>query len=140
MRFPAAAAWVALGGAIGTSARVAVTEAFAPALATTLAVNVLGAFLLGALLTALEGGGGGAGGDGSGARGRRRQRARLLLGTGVCGGFTTYSLIALQAATLTRSGDGPAALAYCAVTLVLGAVATALGVGLVAWARRWTMS
>ncbi|OAH60544.1 camphor resistance protein CrcB [Dietzia cinnamea] len=140
MRFPAAVAWVALGGAIGTSARVAVTEAFAPALAATLVVNVLGAFLLGALLTALEGGGGEAGGDGSGARGRRRQRARLLLGSGVCGGFTTYSLIALQAATLTRSGDGPAALAYCAVTLVLGAVATAFGVGLAAWARRWTMS
>ena len=138
MRFPAAVAWVALGGAIGTSARVAVTEAFAPALAATLAVNVLGAFLLGALLTALEGGedGGGRNHDG----GRRRQRARLLLGTGVCGGFTTYSLIALQAATLTRSGDGPAALAYCVVTLVLGAVATALGVGLVAGARRWTMS
>lgn len=130
MRFPAAVAWVALGGAIGTSARVAVTETFAPALAATLAVNVLGAFLLGALLTAL-----GAGGDGSGARGRRRQRARLLLGTGFCGGFTTYSLIALQAATLARSGDGSAALAYCVVTLVLGAVATALGVVLAAWAR-----
>lgn len=133
MRFPAAVAWVALGGAIGTSARVAVTETFAPALAATLAVNVLGAFLLGALLTALDDGGGGCGRNRDG--GRRRQRARLLLGTGFCGGFTTYSLIALQAATLTRSGDGPAALAYCVVTLVLGAVATALGVVLAAWAR-----
>ncbi|AWH91035.1 fluoride efflux transporter FluC [Dietzia lutea] len=128
MRFPAAVAWVALGGAIGTYARVAVTEAFAPALAVTLAVNVLGAFLLGALVTGFEGGGNRDGG-------RRRQRARLLLGTGFCGGFTTYSLIALQAATLARSGDGSAALAYCVVTLVLGAVATALGVVLAAWAR-----
>lgn len=136
MRFPAAVAWVALGGAIGTSARVAVTEAFAPALAATLTVNVLGAFLLGALLTALEGGGGGGGRSHDGGR---RQRARLLLGTGFCGGFTTYSLIALQAATLTRSGDGSAALVYCVVTLVLGAVATALGMVLAAWARRWTM-
>ncbi|MCT1711576.1 CrcB family protein [Dietzia cinnamea] len=136
MRFAAAVAWVALGGAVGTSARVAVTEAFAPALAATLVVNVLGAFLLGALVTALEDGGNGRRREG----GRRRQRARLLLGTGFCGGFTTYSLIALQAATLTRSGDGPAALIYCVGTLVLGAVATALGVVLAAWARRWTMS
>ncbi|MCT2032775.1 fluoride efflux transporter FluC [Dietzia cinnamea] len=138
MRVPAAVAWVALGGAIGTAARVAVTEAIAPTLAATLTINVLGAFLLGALLTALEGGedGGGRNHD----EGRRRQRARLLLGTGVCGGFTTYSLIALQAATLTRAGDGPAALAYCVVTLVLGAVATTLGMVLAAVARRGTPS
>lgn len=127
---PAAVALVALGGAAGTYARVVVSTVIPPALAATLAVNLAGAFALGWVVTWLAG-------DGSRIEGRRRQRARLLLGTGFCGGFTTYSLIALQAATLLQQGDALGAVLYCSATLVLGAVATMLGIVVATWRRPW---
>ena len=128
MRFPAAVALVALGGAAGTYARVVVSLVVPdPALVATLAVNLVGAFALGYLATRLA--------DGAGGEIRRRRGVRLLLGTGVCGGFTTYSLIALQAAMLMQRGDVPVAVLYAATTLALGAVATMLGIVLAARGR-----
>ena len=128
MRFPAAVALVALGGAVGTYARAVVSLVVPdPALVATLAVNLVGAFALGYLATRLA--------DGAGGELRRRRGARLLLGTGVCGGFTTYSLIALQAAMLMQRGDVPVAVLYGATTLALGAVATMLGIVLAARGR-----
>ncbi|USX46086.1 fluoride efflux transporter FluC [Dietzia kunjamensis] len=133
MRFPAAVALVALGGAAGTYARVVVSLVVPdPALVATLAVNLVGAFALGYLATRLADGA-----DRDGARpGRERRRGvRLLLGTGFCGGFTTYSLIALQAAMLMQRGDVPVAVLYGATTLALGAVATMLGIVLASRGR-----
>ncbi|MGN7227876.1 fluoride efflux transporter FluC [Dietzia maris] len=128
MRFPAAVALVALGGAVGTYARVVVSLVVPdPALVATLAVNLVGAFALGYLATRLA--------DGAGGEIRRRRGVRLLLGTGFCGGFTTYSLIALQAAMLMQRGDVPVAVLYAATTLALGAVATMLGIVLAARGR-----
>lgn len=113
---PLALALVALGGAAGTAARVVVSFAFPEqALASTLAVNAVGAFVLGVLLEGLS-------------RERRRQGLRLLLGTGFCGGFTTYSLIALQVSELMRQGDVTTAVTYALVTLVLGVLAAAGGI------------
>lgn len=128
MRLPAALVLVTLGGAAGTAARVAVSFVFPEqALASTLAVNVAGAFVLGLLMEFLSYGGNG---DSTpdGRREQRRQGVRLLLGTGFCGGFTTYSLIALQVAELTRGGDLVTAVIYAVVTLVLGGLAAAGGV------------
>ncbi|MDV6299239.1 CrcB family protein [Dietzia maris] len=128
MRFPAAVALVALGGAAGTYARVVVSLVVPdPALVATLAVNLVGAFALGYLATRLA--------DGAGGELRRRRGVRLLLGTGFCGGFTTYSLIALQAAMLMQRGDVPVAVLYAATTLALGAVATMLGIVLASRGR-----
>lgn len=123
MRFASALALVAVGGAAGTAARVTVSFVFPDqALASTLAVNVVGAFLLGVLLEGLT------------DRGRRRG-LRLLAGTGFCGGFTTYSLVALQVAVLTRGGDAGSAAAYAVATLVLGGLATLAGILLAAVVR-----
>lgn len=128
MRFPAAVALVALGGAVGTYVRVVVSLVVPdPALVATLAVNLVGAFALGYLATRLA--------DGAGGELRRRG-TRLLLGTGFCGGFTTYSLIALQAARLMDRGDVPVAVLYGATTLALGAVATMLGIVLASRGRQ----
>ena len=123
VRLPAAVAWVALGGAVGTYARVVVSVVVDPELAATLTVNVVGAFALGVLLTWLADGG------------RRRHRARLLLGTGFCGGFTTYSLVALQVVALARAGDTVGVAGYVGATLLLGGIATLLGIALGTWLR-----
>ncbi len=121
-------ALVALGGAVGTYARVVVSLVVPdPALVATLAVNLVGAFALGYLATRLA--------DGAGGEIRRRRGVRLLLGTGFCGGFTTYSLIAQQAAMLMQRGDVPVAVLYAATTLALGAVATMLGIVLASRGR-----
>lgn len=123
MSLPVAVGLVALGGAVGSALRatVAVILSGNP-LGATLAVNVVGAYLLGLILEWLA-----ASGERPGER--RRAGARLLLGTGVCGGFTTYSAVTEHAAELLRDGDATVAAAYVLVTLLLGALATLAGVG-----------
>ena len=110
------------GGATGTLARWSVGVAV-PNLervpAATFGVNVVGAFVLGALLEGLARRGPDAG---------RRQALRLTLGTGFCGGFTTYSALANDTSALLRAGLVGHALAYALGTLVLGLAASVLGI------------
>ncbi|KGJ72527.1 membrane protein [Cryobacterium roopkundense] len=109
------------GGTAGTALREAVgllTPSGGFPL-TTMGINVTGAFLLGALLEALVRRGPDAG---------RRRGTRVLLGTGVLGGFTTYSALATDTSLLFADGNVGAALLYAGGTLVLGALATWLGI------------
>jgi CrcB protein len=82
---------------------------------TTFGINVAGAFLLGALVETLA-----RRGPDTGAR----RVLRLGLGTGVLGGFTTYSTLAVETASL----PAPVASAYLAGTVLLGAAASLAGV------------
>ncbi|MBB3325317.1 fluoride efflux transporter CrcB [Microlunatus antarcticus] len=115
---------VLVGGAVGTLARWAVGLAVPHVLRLplgTFTVNLAGALVLGALLEHL------------GSRGPdtdRRRALRLTLGTGFCGGFTTYSALAVDTDALLRSGLVGHALAYALATVVLGLLASALGVAL----------
>lgn len=87
-------ALVAAGGALGTGLRylaALLVPSWAEVSMATLAVNVVGAFLLGVLLELLA--------DRSADAGWSR-RLRLALGTGALGGFTTYSALATDTATL----------------------------------------
>ena len=115
---------VGLGGAVGTAGRYAVT-ARVPLLQAvpvgTLLVNVVGAFLLGLLLERLLR---------TGADVGRRLDLRLLLGTGVLGGFTTYSSLALDAVTLLADGRVGRAAGYLLATLLLGGLASLVGIRL----------
>ncbi|MFC4784357.1 fluoride efflux transporter FluC [Nocardioides sp. MAHUQ-72] len=72
----------------------------------TLTVNVVGSFLLGLLTAAAPG-----------------EHALALLGTGFCGGFTTYSAFAVKAHERGPAGGT----AYAVVTLALALPACALG-------------
>ena len=131
---PAKLAPVAAGGTIGTALRAAVAVAFGSAnLPATLLVNVVGAFAL-ALLAAMLAPALGA------EPSSKQQNLNLFFGTGLLGGFTTYSTFAFDSASLYLAGgtgylsrDLPLALTYGGLTLVLGALAT--GVGLWVGAR-----
>jgi CrcB protein len=84
-----------------------------------LAINVVGAFALGCLLDSLTR---------RGADEGARRTARLLLGTGVLGGFTTYSALATGTSLLLTAGQAGAAIAYGLATVVLGGLATFAGI------------
>ena len=119
------------GGAVGTLARWKVGTVLSHPWRLplgTFAVNVLGAFVLGLLLEEL------ARPDRSGrADGGRRRGLRLAVGTGFCGGFTTYSALATDTSLLIQQGRPGPALGYALGTLVLGLLAAAGGI---AWASR----
>ncbi len=106
---------VAAGGAVGAATRYAV-DAAAPASLfpwPTLAINVVGALVLG-LLPAL-------------VVVRRSRRLALVVGPGVLGGFTTVSAWAGQVRGLADSGHVGLAGVYLGVTLAAGLGAAALG-------------
>lgn len=113
-----------MGGAAGTAAREALVLALPAAggiPTTILAINVAGAFLLGALLTAVAGG---------------SPRLTLILGTGALGGFTTYSALATDVALLVGNPSPWLGIGYGVLTLALGAVATWLGIAAASGIRR----
>lgn len=65
--------------------------------------------------------------------------AVLLLATGFCGGYTTFSAAAVEAVRLAQAGEHVRAVASLVGTLVLTVLAVAAGLGAVAlvvgWAR-----
>ena len=112
-------AQVALGGAIGASARyltgVAAIRLIGPGFPwATLIVNVLGSFAMGVLVVVLA--------HKSGTR-----MAPFLM-TGLLGGFTTFSAFSLDALTLFERGQVWTAVIYvlCSVLLSLGAIFAAI--------------
>ncbi|UIJ36237.1 CrcB family protein [Allobranchiibius sp. GilTou73] len=125
------AAYVALGGFVGTGVREALSLWFrTPADRvnwTILAINVSGAFLLGALVQLLAGRGPDHG---------RRRTVRLLLGTGMLGGFTTYSTFAEGAAQLIRENEPGMAIGYCGLTVGVGLLASFAGIAAAQRAHR----
>jgi len=118
---------VAAGGAVGTTARWALTESLGTSAGgwptATFVANLLGSFLLGALLEGLLR---------RGPESRRGRLVRLAVGTGVLGGFTTFSSLALEMERLLADGHVGTGLAYGATTVVLGFVACLAGVALAA--------
>ncbi|WP_291377767.1 CrcB family protein [Demequina sp.] len=124
---------VALGGAVGTLARWALTENL-PSRGgwpvATLVENLVGAFLLGLLLEALVR---------SGDETPGRRMLRLGLGTGVLGGFTTFSAFALEVERLLATGAGGVAIGYFAASLVGGFVTCLAGVILASRHHRWRL-
>ena len=114
-------ALVAVGGATGAAGReglsLVIPEISGVPVAIAL-VNVVGAFLLGYLYEAVTRLGPGS---------PTAANLKLLVGTGFCGGFTTYSSLATDTAVL-YSHDRPAvATVYALGTVVVGACATFAG-------------
>lgn len=110
---------VAVGGALGALARAGVAAALPRDPGAwpwaTLAVNLLGCLLLGALIAVLA------------VRRPDGERLRVFLGAGVLGGFTTYSAFAVEVTDLVAAGRSPVAAAYVAVSVLGGVLAVAAG-------------
>lgn len=123
---PGLVALVGLGGAVGTLARFGLTRAL-PAgggwPAATFVANLVGAFLLGLLLEALVR---------RGPEDETRRRLRLALGTGVLGGFTTFSAMAIEIERLGAAGNAFLGTAYGLVSIMAGVACAAAGVALAA--------
>ena len=119
---PRLVALVALGGMVGTGGRYLVSAAVHSPEGwptATLVENIVGSFLLGLLLEALLR---------RGAESRHGRLVRLGLGTGVLGGFTTFSSYAIELERLLADGALLAATSYAVVSLVGGLAACLLGV------------
>jgi CrcB protein len=115
-------ALVAAGGAVGTAARAAIALVVPPVSGfpvAIFAINVVGAFVLGVLLQALAMRGSDTG---------WRRQLRMFAGTGVLGGFTTYSALSADSAVLLTTGGFGLALLYGVATVVVGGVASWAGI------------
>ncbi|CAN5437594.1 fluoride efflux transporter CrcB [soil metagenome] len=119
---PRLVALVALGGMVGTTGRYLLSEAL-PSRGgwpvATFVANVVGSFLLGALLEALLR---------RGSETPRRRAVRLGIGTGVLGGFTTFSSLAIELERLLAHDALLTAATYAVATLTCGLLACVLGV------------
>jgi CrcB protein len=82
-----------------------------------LLVNVSGSFLLG-LVTGLA------------LHHGLGRTPRIVIGTGFCGAFTTFSTFTYETVRLLEEGDVAEAFANLGLTLLLGGVAAALGLAL----------
>ncbi|WP_318247193.1 fluoride efflux transporter FluC [Microbacterium commune] len=99
----------AVGGTVGTAARLGLGMLIADAPVAVLVANIAGAMLLGILTARLP-----------------ASDLRILLGTGMLGGFTTYSAFALDSVELWA--DSPArAVGYVVASVGGGLVSAWLG-------------
>jgi fluoride exporter len=110
---------VALGGAIGASARYVGNNAVLRLLGAgfpygTMLVNITGSLAMGLLMGWL------ATRDGS-------DNLRLFLGTGILGGFTTFSAFSWDAVLLYQRGETVAALVYVLASIIISILALAAG-------------
>ena len=117
-----AVAAVALGGALGSTARWAVAEALPHASGqlpwATLLTNVVGCALIGVLMVLVA------------ERWPDRRLVRPFFGTGILGGFTTFSTYVVDTRALVATGHAAVASAYLLGTLAAGLLAVVAGLRL----------
>lgn len=113
---------VALGGAIGASARylagMAILRSFGPQTFPlgVITVNILGSFLMGVLVVLL------------GVKGLTHWNA--FLATGILGGFTTFSSFSLEAWRLIATGRHDLAALYIGLSVAVSLLGLVAGVHL----------
>ena len=103
---------ILVGGMAGTLARLLLSELLPHSAGSwpwgTLAANVAGAALLGFTLVRFA------------SRAPAPSRVRALVGTGFCGGLTTFSTLQRELLEMLDAGRGGLAVAYVAISLVAG--------------------
>ncbi|GGK87413.1 putative fluoride ion transporter CrcB 1 [Sphaerisporangium melleum] len=110
---------ISAGGVLGALARFGLGLAFPVAPGgfpwTTFAINVTGCLLIGILMTTI------------GELGQVHRLLRPFFGTGVLGGFTTFSGYVVDIGRTAASGEPVTALAYLAGTVVCAVLAVYAG-------------
>lgn len=111
---------VAAGGAVGAAGRYLVSSYVTHWTGSeypfgTMTVNVVGAFIMGALVTLM------------GIAWSPGPEVRSFLTTGVLGGFTTFSLFSLDVAAMIERGDLATATIYATASVLLCVGAFFLG-------------
>ena len=112
---------VFLGGGLGSALRYGLSSwlnQFYPWAAGTFSANILGSLLIGLLMGWFI------------KWPHFEAYLRLLLAIGFCGGFTTFSALALEQVNMIKNGATMHALVYMASTLILGVAAVFLGLWL----------
>jgi CrcB protein len=118
---------VGAGGFVGSVCRYLLGQLPWPASgagafpACTFIINIVGSFLIGAVVALVLAGALGAGSP-----------AQLFLQAGVCGGFTTFSTFSSEALTLLEGGHPALFALYAVASVALGIAACALGMHLAA--------
>ena len=84
----------------------------------TLFVNIIGCFLIGLVF-------------GLSDRGNLTQEWRLIIATGFIGGFTTFSAFSNETVSMLRDGQLGYALVYIIASVVLGLMATFIGISII---------
>jgi CrcB protein len=111
------------GGAVGTLARAALARAFPHAADAwpwpTFGVNIAAAFILGYVVTRLQ------------ERLPLSAYRRPLLGTGLCGGLSTFSTMQVEIVEMIDAHAWLLALGYAAASVALGYAAIRLATALV---------
>ena len=119
--------WIAIGSALGGTARFALSGFVARAFGETfpwgtLIINVTGSFAIGFFNTL----------TGPDGRWFVSSQGRLFFMTGICGGYTTFSAFSLQTLNLAREGEGlhaggniAGSVALCLLAVWLGHLAAA---------------
>jgi CrcB protein len=120
---------VALGAGAGSVCRAALDRTVAHRVGltrlpwATLAVNVVGSFILGFVL-------GWSAQVGAGSSADQAESARtleLIIGVGFAGGLTTFSTFSWESWSLLHESRGRGMLVYAALTIGMGLAAVALG-------------
>jgi CrcB protein len=136
---PSSVALVFIGGAAGTGLRYGLGRVLPTVpgnpVWSTLTANLVGAFILGVLLETLVLARLTAS-DGRSFEADHHRAIRLLVGTGVCGGLTTYSTFALDLRGLLAGGHAGVAVGYAALTVIGGFLVAAFGIALARGIRR----
>lgn len=114
---------VFVGGALGTLARAGLVVLAAPQPGhwpwPAFIVNIVGAFLLGYFTTRLL------------ERLPVSSYRRPLLGTGVCGGLTTFSTMQVETVTMLEHGNWALAAGYTVASIAAGLLAVAIATAMV---------
>ena len=106
---------VAIGGAIGSVCRYLLSGInFASWPWGTFAVNILGSLFIGLLVGLVS-------------KGIVSPEIKLLLVTGFCGGFTTFSTFANESFSMMKAGDVLQMALYLGASVVIGILAVWLG-------------
>lgn len=118
---------VGIGGFAGSIARYLLSQYFSKVLLIsfpvgTFFVNILGSFFIGVIYAATE-------------EHPFMLHYRLLLATGFCGGFTTFSAFASENLNLLQKGEYFMFLTYIVSSIVLGIIAVFLGIYFTKWLK-----